>query len=242
MAPEPLPLAGREVASGEVPPFGLMLKRHRLGAGLTHEGLAERAGLSARAISDLERGVTQAPRRDTLALLAEALRLTDDQRASLEAAARPRLAPAERPVPEHNLPAQMTSFVGREREIRLVRELLRRPDIRLVTLTGPGGTGKTRLAIRVAEELLDEIPGGTFFVALAPVADARTVTQALAQALGIGGVPEHALPAGVTDYLRDRRTLLVLDNFEHLLSGAPLVSDLLSSCRQIKVLVTSRSA
>jgi predicted ATPase/DNA-binding XRE family transcriptional regulator len=219
-----------------------MLKRYRLDAGLTHESLAERAGLSARAISDLERGVTQAPRRDTLKLLADALRLTDDQRAALEAAARPRPAPSERPRPEHNLPAQLTSFVGREREIGLVLDLLRRPDTRLVTLTGPGGTGKTRLAIRVAEELLDDVPDGIFFVALAPVADAPTIIQALAQALGVGGGPGHALEAGVADYLRDRRSLLLLDNFEHLLSGAPLVSRLLARCRDVKVLVTSRSA
>src|SRR2546428_2748693 len=139
-----------------MPPFGVMLKRHRLDAGLTPESLAERAGLSARAISDLERGVTQAPRRDTLKLLADALGLTDQQRASLEAAARPRPGPSERPRPEHNLPAQMTSFVGREREIEQVLDLLRRPDTRLVTLTGAGGTGKTRLAIPVAEERPDD--------------------------------------------------------------------------------------
>src|SRR5438067_12133459 len=163
------------VATVERRAFGALLKRYRLAAGLTHEGLAERARLSARTISDLERGVSQGPRRTTLALLVEALQLPSAQRTALEAAARlggsasagyPDLAR----IPG-NLPAQLTSFVGREREVRKVRSLLCREDIRLVTLTGPGGIGKTRLAIRVAAEPLDPFPDGVVYVALAALAD-----------------------------------------------------------------------
>ena len=143
-------------------PFGLVLKRLRLAAGLTHEALAERASLGARTISDLERGVSRAPRADTLALLVAALDVGPDQRRELEAAARPDLAAVARsPVPphtRHHLPTALTSFVGRERESRLVQHLLGRDDVRLVTLTGPGGVGKTRLGLHVAAHVADDLP------------------------------------------------------------------------------------
>src|SRR5215213_10081961 len=128
-------------------PFGLVLKRFRLAAGLTHEALAERASLGARTISDLERGVSRAPRADTLALLVEALGLSPPQRALLEAAARryPDVSPdaAMSTRGPSQLPSPLTSFVGREQETPAIHRLLRRDDIRLVTLTGPGGVGKT---------------------------------------------------------------------------------------------------
>src|SRR4051812_27566094 len=132
--------------------FGAVLRQFRVAAGLTHEALAERAGLGARTISDLERGVSRAPRADTLALLIEALGLPAEHRAVLEAAARrPTVAGAGAPAGvAHNPPLELTSFVGREQEARAVQGFLRREDPRLVTLTGPGGVGKTRLAVHVA--------------------------------------------------------------------------------------------
>src|SRR6478672_13464061 len=143
------------MATGERWPFGSLLKRYRRAAGLTHERLAERAGLSARAISDLERGVSRGPRAGTLGLLIEALQLAPEQRAAFEAAARPGAGCPDQAHVQGNLPAELTSFVGRQQEMRSVRGLLRRADIRLVTLTGPGGCGKTRLSIRVADDLFE---------------------------------------------------------------------------------------
>src|SRR3954469_25379771 len=149
-------------------PFGLVLKRFRLAAGLTHEALAERASLGARTISDLERGVSRAPRSDTLALLIAALDLSPDQQDLLRAAARPRSDATSSAVssvrgPNH-LPRLLTSFVGRQREARRVHDLLGRDDIRLGRLTGPGGVGKTRLALHVATQVVEAFPDGVFAV------------------------------------------------------------------------------
>src|SRR5207249_2106302 len=134
--------------------FGDLLRRYRLAAGLTQEELAERARLSPRAISDLERGLRTRPWRDTVQFLADALQLGAPERATFEAAARHPSAPSgdspkpilavDRAGPRNKLPASLTPLIGREREIKGVVALLRRSDVRLVTLTGPGGIGKTR--------------------------------------------------------------------------------------------------
>src|SRR5689334_15476416 len=137
--------------------FGALLKRHRLNAGLTHESLAERAALSSRTISDLERGVSRRPHRDTLNLLIEALDLSPAERSALELAAWA-IAPAESMTSGHDLgsvPLYLTTFVGREEELRVTRERLR-AGARLVTLTGPGGSGKSRLAVRLATDVIHE--------------------------------------------------------------------------------------
>ncbi|HEU5432805.1 MAG TPA: helix-turn-helix domain-containing protein, partial [Thermomicrobiales bacterium] len=146
--------------------FGDRLRRLREAAGLSQEALAERSGLSARGISDLERGLRRQPRLETVRLLADALALEPAERAHLLNAARlmPHLA-AEPPVPVA-VPRPLTPLVGREREVATVTALLRRVDVRLVTLTGPGGVGKTRLAIAVAEDLRDQFPDGVGFVDL----------------------------------------------------------------------------
>jgi transcriptional regulator with XRE-family HTH domain len=138
------------------PSFGTLLRQHRTAAGLTQEELAEQAGLSARAITDLERGVRRYPYLDTIARLAQALQLGERERVELRAASRRPTAavddsrsgggaPSHAAQPSHNLPASLTSFVGRERELGELRRLLKAE--RLVTLTGPGGVGKTRLAV-----------------------------------------------------------------------------------------------
>jgi predicted ATPase len=225
-------------------PFGLVLKRLRLSAGLTHEALAERASLGARTISDLERGVSRAPRADTLALLVAALDVGPDQRRELEAAARPDLAALARsPVPphtRHHLPTALTSFVGREREARLVQHLLGRDDVRLVTLTGPGGVGKTRLGLHVAAHVADAFPDGVVAVDLVPLTDPDGLCAVIAAAVGISDA-RHPDVTVLIDALKDTRLLLLLDNFEHVLAAAPLVTELLRGCSQLKVLSTSRA-
>src|SRR5215217_2754044 len=141
----------------------------------------------------------------------------------------------------NNLPAQPTPLVGRERELEEVLALLRSSDARLLTLTGPGGTGKTRLALQAAADLLDEFEDGVFFVALAAIADPTLVAPAIARTLGLterrNQPPEELLKG----FLRDRQTLLLLDNFEQVLESAPLLDELLSAAPSLKILATSRT-
>jgi predicted ATPase/class 3 adenylate cyclase len=141
----------------------------------------------------------------------------------------------------NNLPAQPTPLVGRERELREVCGLLREEEVRLLTLTGPGGIGKTRLGLQIAAELLDEFEGGVFFVALAPLTDPALVVSAIASPLGVVETGERPLKEVLETYLRGKELLLILDNFEQVLGAAPLVGDLLSACPKLKVLATSRS-
>jgi len=143
----------------------------------------------------------------------------------------------ERPT---NLPLEVTSLIGREQEAAQLQALLRRDDVRLVTLTGVGGVGKTRLSLRVAAELLEEFRDGVFFVELAPVSDTQLVPPAIAQALGVKESGDKPLRDSVAAFLRDKHLLLVLDNFEHVLGAAPVLGVLLQSAARLKVLVSSR--
>jgi predicted ATPase/class 3 adenylate cyclase/Tfp pilus assembly protein PilF len=145
-------------------------------------------------------------------------------------------------IRRNNLPAQPTPLVGRERELEEVLALLRSTHVRLLTFTGPGGTGKTRLGLQAAAELTDEVEDGVFFVALASVADPKLVAPAITRTLGLtesGNQPAEELLEG---YLRDKQVLLVLDNFEQVLESAPLLDALLSAAPGLKVLATSRTA
>lgn len=226
-------------------PFGSLLKRYRLAAGLTHERLAERAGISPRTISDLERGISQYPRPETLVLLADALRLTSVQRAILVDSAQPRKHTRARltpPLAGSGLPIQLTNFFGREQEMQSLLRLLRRSGARLVTITGPGGVGKSRLAVEVMAEILETYEKDVAYVALAPVADRDGVIQAILRALGVPGPAGTAPMQVMLDALADRQIVLMLDNFEHLLDAAPLVIDLLRGCPGVTALVTSRAA
>jgi predicted ATPase/class 3 adenylate cyclase len=139
----------------------------------------------------------------------------------------------------NNLPVQLTSFVGRGGEIAAVGELLDRA--RLVTLTGPGGTGKTRLALQVAAERLSRHEDGAFFVELAPIADPSLVASAIASALAVREAVDRPLVETLKDAIRDKDLLLVLDNFEQVLDAAPFVTALLSAASRLRVLVTSRA-
>jgi predicted ATPase/class 3 adenylate cyclase len=140
----------------------------------------------------------------------------------------------------NNLPAQPTAFVGRTREVSEICRLLLRDDTRMVTLTGPGGTGKTRLSLEVARSLLDSFPAGVFQVPLAPVTNPAIVPQTIAQSLGIPELPTRPVIETLKTILSSRKMLIVLDNLEQVLGCAPMVAELLSGCPLLKVLVTSR--
>jgi predicted ATPase/DNA-binding CsgD family transcriptional regulator len=141
-------------------------------------------------------------------------------------------------TPKHNLPAQVTSFIGREAEVNEVRKLL--AFNRLLTLTGPPGTGKTRLALQVAANVLDQFEDGVFFVDLASVSDPQLVPSSITHVLDLQESVRLPLIELINNYLRDKRTLLLLDNFEQILDAAPLVGELLSASSGLKALVTSR--
>lgn len=141
----------------------------------------------------------------------------------------------------NNLPTQSTLFIGRDKVVEAICKTVLQPDIRLVTLTGPGGTGKTRLSLQAATALIDNFTDGVFFVALAPVTDPGFVGDTIAQVLGIGEAESGSDTAGnLKKYLQNKQLLLILDNFEQVVKAAPLVREILSACRGVKVLVTSR--
>lgn len=237
--------------------FAALLRGRRLAAGLTQEALAERARLGVRSIQGLERGAHR-PLRDTARRLAAALGLEAEERARFLAASGPLprtprdwdvFVPAASPPssagapsppsPCHNLPLELTRFVGRARELTEVAALLGQG--RLLTLTGTGGVGKTRLALQVAARLVEDYPDGVWLVELAALADPAQLPQTVAAALGVreqpGRPPEETLLAA----LRPRRLLLLLDNCEHLRDAcARLAERLLRACADLRILATSR--
>jgi predicted ATPase/transcriptional regulator with XRE-family HTH domain len=235
-------------------PFGELLRRLRVTAGLTQEALAERAGLSARGLSDLERGVRAGPRQDTLDLLVAALALGPAERTALVAAARRGAAAATRPravspitdsaigvrFSGATLPIPVEQLIGREREVAALSALLGDPSGRLVTLTGPGGVGKTRLALEVASTMRGAFPGGVVFVPLAAIRDASLVLPTVAQALGVRETVDRPPEEALAVVLRGRRALLVLDNLEQVLDAGPALGRLLAATPELRLLLTSR--
>jgi predicted ATPase/DNA-binding CsgD family transcriptional regulator len=138
----------------------------------------------------------------------------------------------------HNLPMQLTSFIGRERELAAVRRLL--STARLVTITGAGGCGKTRLAVQAASTVGETFADGAHFVSLGAISDPTLIIPTIAQALGLAESPDRLLFDSLKAFLHDRQLLLVLDNFEQVISAAPLLTELLSACARLRMLVTSR--
>jgi predicted ATPase/DNA-binding XRE family transcriptional regulator len=213
--------------------FGALLQRHRRATGLSQEELAERAGLSRRGISDLERGARRLPYLATLRRLAQALELNATDQTALLAAAHPPWGVGSG-APTGRLPTPLTSFVGRQRDLAEVRRVL--GTTRLLTLTGAGGIGKTRLAIEAARGHPEAV-----FVDLAPLTDGRLVAAAVAAMLGLNERPGVAWLDVLASNLTSRRALLVLDNCEHLADAcAELSEGLLRACPDIGILATSR--
>jgi predicted ATPase/transcriptional regulator with XRE-family HTH domain len=230
-----------------------LLRRYRITAGLSQEALAEKAGLSVRGLSDLERGLSRVPRLDTLTRIADALGLDSATRKSLVGAsghlgASPEMevlreapGPTTTPRVPSTLPGYLTGLIGREHDEAAVARLMRNRSTRLLTLTGPGGVGKTRLAVKVATGLADVFTDGVVFAPLAPVSDAALVLTTIAQALGVGERGDVSLFEATMHALRGRRVLLLLDNFEHVLDAAPVVADVLLACLDARIVVTSRA-
>lgn len=223
--------------------FGEQLRSHRITASLTQAELAEQAGLTASAVGALERGERRHPYLHTARTLAEALALTDVARSAFLVAAQ---HPARSPMPTGDLalprlPGYLTALVGREAGVAVVLRLLRRPEVRLLTLTGPGGVGKTRLAAQTAGDVAADFPDGVVFVPLAPLRDPALVLTTIAHTVGAPEAAGHTLLSNLTGTLGARCTLLVLDNFEHLTTAAPQVTAVLLACPSVKLLVTSRA-
>ena len=225
--------------------WGDLLRHYRGRAGMTQEGLAVRAGLSARTIQDLERGRVGAPRRRTAELLARALGLTPEEGAALEAASHRPSASVPAPavaVRPSGLPMPRTPIVDREREVEQVGDYLLRTGVRLLTLTGTGGVGKTRLALQAALTIGGGFADGVVFVPLATVRDPDLVLAAIAHGVGVRGAGGRPLGEGLRAFLRSKHLLLVLDNFEQVRAAAPAVAALLQACPRLTVLATSRAA
>lgn len=235
--------------------FGAWLKRRRRGLDLTQEDLAKRALCSVNSIRKIEAG-DLIPSKVLALELARVLAVPVQTHAefirfarmpgatapenSFALAGAPFTPRSPSAAPKFVPPTPLTATLGREQDARVVSGTLRLPAARLVTLTGPPGTGKTRLALEVAAELGQDFEHGAGFVPLAPVSQPALVETAIAQALDLRDAAQTSSGAALRTFLRDKNLLLVLDNFEHLLGAAPLVNDLLTRAPRLKILATSR--
>lgn len=243
--------------TSEPPPLKNVLRHFRLSAGLSQDELAERSGLSTRSISDIERGLRTSPHLETIRLLTIGLDLSETERSALITAARPELhgsqTHAEPRTSEqqrafqsplthasHSLPIPPTGMIGRERELKDVLALIEIQGARLVTLTGPGGVGKTRLCLDVAKSVSASDGRSPVFVDLSRVTRSDNIVLAVLEAFGISNDSAMAPFERLTAVVRAEPYLLVLDNFEQVLTGVQIVSDLLGAVPGIAIIVTSR--
>ncbi len=222
--------------------FGAQLKALREAAGFTQEELATIAGLSVHAVSALERGERRRPHVETVRALSAALDLAGPTLNAFQGSARAQAHPtAVDELSGVSLPLPPTPLLGRDTEMLTLRQWLSDPASRLITLVGSGGVGKTRLVLELARATAEEGATRVVFVSLAAIRDPAFVAPAIAEALGLMDVSAPDLARRARVACGDQRTLLVLDNFEHVLDTAPLVVDLLSSVASLRLLVTSRA-
>ncbi|MFN8499026.1 MAG: AAA family ATPase [Anaerolineae bacterium] len=232
--------------------FGDWLKRRRRWLGLTQAELGRRIGYAGVTIRKVEANESR-PSVQMAEKLAEAFSIPTEERRRFIAFARGEGAedtlrfpaqatrvPQGAAGPRQTLPTPLTSFIGRDRELAEVKRLL--SAARLVTLTGPGGSGKTRLALQVAADLHDQFGDGVFFVDLAPLTDPALILSRVAQMLDVREQPGQPLLDTLQDALREKQTLLLLDNLEQVVEGGPLVADLLAGAAKVRALATSREA
>jgi predicted ATPase/transcriptional regulator with XRE-family HTH domain len=219
------------------------LKALRETAGFTQEELATVAGLSVHAVSALERGERRRPHVETLRALAAALDLAGPARDALLRVARmPRDGPAVEELSGVSLPCPLTGVVGRDDDVATVVQWLGEPGARLITLVGPGGVGKTRLALEIGRRIADDGPVRAVFVELAGIRDPAFVAPAIAEALGLSDVTAPDLPRRVHGaFTNENPILLLLDNCEQVLGSAPLVVELLTTVVSLRILATSRA-
>ncbi len=232
------------------PSFGAWVRRRRRALDLTQAELGRRTGASAATIRKIEADERR-PSRELAELLATALAVPDDERAAFLRAARravavEHLSPATLPLSPpsvgtpHNLPAPLTSFVNRTHDVAAVTTLLRRSDVRLLTLVGPPGIGKTRLSVQAAEVLLPDFPDGVWFVDLASITDPALALATIARQVGVLPLADVPLSQRFRTALGAKRVLLVLDNCEQVVDVATDIGELLRACKGLKVLATSR--
>jgi predicted ATPase/DNA-binding XRE family transcriptional regulator len=227
--------------------LGEWMKRRRRALDLTQEKLARQVPCSVVTIQKIEGGGRR-PSREFARRLAECLDIPPEQHAEWISFARAETGSAEQRVaaqmfrPPANLPLPPTPLIGREGEVAAVRRRLGRESVRLLTLLGPPGIGKTRLALQVAAELRDDFQDGTYFVDLAPISDPDLVGPAIAGTLGLRPAGARSLLPQLLAYLQDKQLLLLLDNFEQLVAAASMVASLLAASPWLKVLATSRVA
>lgn len=222
--------------------FGVELKALREAAGFTQEELATIAGLSVHAVSALERGERRRPQVETVRALSAALDLPAATRDAFVISARAtdhKTAVDE--LSDSSLPLSLTALVGREADLRTLEQWLTDSSARLITLTGPGGVGKTRLALELARAAAAKRATRAAFVSLAATRNPAFVASAIAEALGLSDVTPSDLATRARGACEDRPTLLVLDNFEQVLDASRLVADLVSTVASLRILVTSRA-
>lgn len=225
--------------------FGERLRQLREASGLTQERLAEKAGLSVQGIASLESGRSKRPYPHTLRALGDALELSPEAYALLASAisdrsTRPARASTDPAAsPEARLPARITELIGREQDLDALGDILHL-GARLLTLTGPGGVGKTSLAVWLASDLSSLYPDGVFFVDLAPLRDAALVIPTIVRTLQLPEAGAGTERDSLLTHLRDKRVLLVLDNFEQVVAASSEVVELVTSSEGLTVLITSR--
>ncbi len=230
-------------------PFPIWLKQRRRALDLRQEDLAERIGCSASTIRKFELGERR-PSRQIAELLVECLGVPPEQQPAYISFARGQGSVPEPPIsaaisaPAHatNLPISLTPLIGREKEIEAIQHLLVSAKVRLLTLTGPPGIGKTSLALQVAHDVMDSFRDWVFFVSLASIVEPDLVIVTIAHSLGVLQKTTDSLLNSVQQALSGRETLLVLDNFEQVLDASPAVLELLGACPHLHILVTSREA